>query len=124
MVGLAVLAAGCFLFRPGWSDSEKAVTSSSMEALTIIFSSQKDHKMEKRFFQVLDEINKKDEEMGTDNIRLCPNMVAADYTKRGTIIKMGVPGNVVMELLDDSVVPMLILIHRDTYLKIKKQIES
>jgi hypothetical protein len=79
--------------------------------------SQKKVMSEKRFFQILDELNVKDTKEGTALVRIGMDMVAADYNANGTIIKMGVSGNVVLELLDESVVPIIILVDRAAYNK-------
>lgn len=79
-------------------------------------------KEKKRLFQVLDEMNLADSENNTAFVAVCPNLVAADYGKniQGTKVTMGVPGNVVIDLQANKLIPVLLLINREEYDKINQ----
>lgn len=76
----------------------------------------------KRFFEVLDYMNVQDTENDTANIQVCPNFVSANFSKKGTQVTMGVPGNIVFDLETDKLIPVLLLVNREEYDKL--QIEN
>ena len=47
--------------------------------------------MKKRLFQILDEMNIDDAANNTANVALCPDIESADLTKKGGIVRVGIP---------------------------------
>lgn len=54
--------------------------------------------MEKRLFQILDELNVLDDD-GKGRVLMSPDMIRADWSKKGTVFQMGMGGG--MDLLLD-----------------------
>lgn len=77
----------------------------------------------KRLFQILDEMNVADTTNKTTFVGVCPNLVSADYTAKmqGTKITMGVPGNMVLDIQTNDIIPILLLIDKKEYDKILNQ---
>lgn len=73
----------------------------------------------KRAFQILDEMNVHDDEHGTRYVAACFDMVGAEYKagQNGTVVSVGVPGNVVNDLYNGKKKPMLLLIDMEEYSK-------
>jgi len=76
----------------------------------------------KRFFEIIDQMNIQDTENNTENIQVCPTFISANFSKKGTQVTMGVPGNIVFDLESDKLIPVLLLINREEYDKL--QIEN
>lgn len=72
----------------------------------------------KRLFQVLDEINVSDIENGTKLVSVSSNFISADKIKQGSKIAMGSDDSAVMELMTNKVIPVLLLIDKETYFKL------
>lgn len=70
----------------------------------------------KRLFQILDEMNVPDTANKTTLVAVCPNLVSADYSYKlqGTKVTMGVPGNVALEL-ENETIPILVLVNKSEY---------
>ena len=77
----------------------------------------------KRLFQILDEMNVADTTNKTTLVGVCPNLVSADYTAKmqGTKVTMGVPGNMVLDIQTNDIIPILLLIDNKEYDKILNQ---
>lgn len=72
----------------------------------------------KRLFQVLDEMNVSDIENGTKLVSVSSNFISADKIKQGSKIAMGSDDSAVMELMREKVIPVLLLIDKETYFKL------
>lgn len=72
----------------------------------------------KRLFQVLDEMNVSDIENGTKLVSVSSNFISADKIKQGSKIAMGSDDSAVMELITNKVIPVLLLIDKETYFKL------
>jgi hypothetical protein len=80
--------------------------------------------MTKRLFQILDEMNIKDGEQNTATVGVINHFVSAQKAKGGGHVTMGVPENVVMDLVfNKTKLPILLIIDLDEYEKIKKATE-
>lgn len=53
-------------------------------------------------FQILDEMNVNDTNNSTMTLGVCPDLVSANKTKGGGHVTMGVPGEVVLDLLTNK----------------------
>ena len=76
--------------------------------------------MEKRVFEVLDEMNQDDIKNNTRLVAVGNAFVAAEKVKAGCTITMGMPINALSELMDDSKIPLLVLVDKKEYFKRKK----
>ena len=77
--------------------------------------------MEKRVFEILDEMNQDDIKNKTQLVAVGNAFVAAEKVKAGCTITMGMPIAALSQLMDDSVMPLIVLIDKKEYLKRKKQ---
>lgn len=76
----------------------------------------------KRVFQILDEINVADEKNKTSNVGICNALVEARKTKQGGHVTMGVPENVLMDLVfNKGVYPILLIINEAEYERVKNE---
>ena len=75
----------------------------------------------KRMFEIFDIMNVADGINKTDNLAVCDFMVSADKVKAGGHIKMGVPENVIMDLVFNrrNIKPILLIVNLDEYDKLK-----
>lgn len=71
----------------------------------------------KRLFQVLDEMNVSDIENGTKLVSVSSNFISADKIKQGTKISMGSDDASLFEIMNEKVIPVLLLIDKETYFK-------
>lgn len=71
----------------------------------------------KRLFQILDEMNVADGDNKTSNVGVCNSVVAANYSmkKGGTVVEIGVPGNVVLDIESGKTIPILLMINKAEY---------
>lgn len=76
---------------------------------------------EKRLFQVLDEMNVNDEVNKTATCGCCFDLVAANKVKEGGHVTMGVPTEAVLKIFLGEYQPILILLDKKEYERIKKQ---
>jgi hypothetical protein len=53
-------------------------------------------------FEILDEMNVNDTNNKTTTVGVCPDLVSAQKTKHGGHVTMGVPAEIVMDLLTDK----------------------
>lgn len=77
--------------------------------------------MEKRLFQILDELNYGDEKNGTSHVGVCNGMISANMTPKGTKVVMGAPAEVINDLMSGKTIPLLLLVNREQYEKIKSE---
>lgn len=73
--------------------------------------------MKKRLFQVLDDMNVEDSENGTQLVSVCGSFISADKVKQGTKVAMGADGSAIIEIMNDKVIPILLLIDKEEYNK-------
>lgn len=74
-------------------------------------------KMAKRLFQLLDDMNVFDGENKTSMVGVCGDFVSANKAKGGTHVTMGAPQDVLMQVMNNEVIPVLLLINRADYEK-------
>lgn len=78
--------------------------------------------MNKRMFQILDEMNVADGENKTDNVAVSGHLVRADKAKGGAHIVMGVPEKYLYDIMADNKKSVILLvIDKKEYEKIKAQ---
>lgn len=77
--------------------------------------------MNKRLFQVLDEMNVNDEKNKTATCACCFDLVGANKVKAGGHVTMGVPTEAVLKILLGEYKPMLVLLDMKVYNSIEKQ---
>ena len=75
--------------------------------------------MKKRMFQILDNMNMDDIENGTNLIELGNVFVSAEKVKAGCTITMGMHENALHQLMDDSKIPIIVLVDKKEYFKRK-----
>lgn len=71
--------------------------------------------MKKRLFQVLDEMNVMDIENGTQFLSVGGDLVSADLVKAGAKICMGSHPSAITDIMNNKVIPVLLLIDAETY---------
>jgi hypothetical protein len=71
--------------------------------------------MKKRVFQILDEMNVNDEANKTATVGLCNQLVEAKTSKGGGHVTMGVPAEVVQQLLFGERVAILLVLDKKEY---------
>lgn len=83
-------------------------------------------KKEIRLFEILDAMNIQDAENKTSYLSVCNSFLSADYSAKqgGTKVTIGVPGNVTFDLLEQNTIPILLIIDRSEYEKIKVKLEE
>ena len=76
-----------------------------------------------RLFQILDQMNVEDGTNGTQNVGVCPDVQSANYSaaKGGTLVTMGVPNNVVFDIENQKLKPILLIVNMEEYERIKAQ---
>lgn len=72
----------------------------------------------KRLFQTLDEMNVSDIENGTRLVSVSSNFIAGDTIKAGCKITMGAPLGTVNDLMNDKLIPVLLLVDKKEYFKL------
>nr|DAI89655.1 MAG TPA: hypothetical protein [Caudoviricetes sp.] len=72
----------------------------------------------KRLFQTLDEMNLLDIENGTRLVSVGSNFISADKIKQGTKISMGSDDSALHQILNDKVIPILLLVDKEEYFKL------
>lgn len=77
--------------------------------------------MSKRLFQVLDEMNVNDGTNKTETCACCFDMVGANKVKAGGHVTMGVPDEALMKIFIGDYQPMLVLLNKKVYHKLKEQ---
>ncbi len=78
--------------------------------------------MNKRLFQILDEMNVNDGDNNTATVGVNNGFVSAQKVKQGGHVTMGVPESVVMDLMfKKNIIPILLIIDKDEYDRISKK---
>jgi len=75
--------------------------------------------MEKRMFQILDEMNLDDVKNNTRHVVLSNTFISADQVKEGAKISMGADFRALSDLMTEKVIPVLILVDKEEYFKRK-----
>jgi hypothetical protein len=75
--------------------------------------------MEKRLFQVLDEMNVLDGVNKTANVALCSSLISMDQVKAGVKVTMGVPHGSINILDTSDKIIMLLVVDRKEYDRLK-----
>ena len=71
----------------------------------------------KRLFQVLDDMNQADTKNGTKLLEVSSNFISADKIKQGGKIELGVPEHSIMDLLNETKIPVLLMVDKEEYNK-------
>ncbi|HNG68553.1 MAG TPA: hypothetical protein PLP63_06395 [Saprospiraceae bacterium] len=74
---------------------------------------------EKRLFEVLDEMNRLDIEKNTQTLKIANAFVESKLTKQGTLITMGAPADISIDLLNNKSMVLLLIIDKEAYNKLK-----
>jgi len=75
-------------------------------------------------FQILDAMNQDDIKNDTRLVEVANSIVSVDYTKRGTTVTIGLPGNKLSDIMDgDKLAVFLVLADKEEYFKRKKEEE-
>ncbi|MCY1720197.1 hypothetical protein OU798_07575 [Prolixibacteraceae bacterium Z1-6] len=75
--------------------------------------------MQKRLFQILDEMNQSDIANGTRMVSISPNFISGDKVKQGAKICMGTDEAALMELFTHKSIPLLIIVNSEEYNRLK-----
>jgi len=73
--------------------------------------------MSKRMFEILDEMNLDDVKDNTRLVAISNTLISADKVKQGAKISMGADEQVLYDLMNEKVIPVLILVDKDEYFK-------
>ena len=76
--------------------------------------------MEKGLFQILDEMNLADAKDGTRLVAISSTFIQADKVKQGAKITMGVDEQSLHDIMNEKVMPILLIINKEEYYKLKK----
>lgn len=71
--------------------------------------------MNKRPFQIIDEMNQADEANKTSLVALCPDMIGANTAKGGGHVTMGVPVEVIHQLMNNERIAILLVLDKQEY---------
>lgn len=70
-------------------------------------------------FEILDEMNLDDVKNNTRLVAISNMLISADKVKQGAKISMGADEQVLYDLMNEKVIPVLILVDKDEYFKRK-----
>ena len=70
-------------------------------------------------FEILDEMNLDDVKDNTRLVAISNTLISADKVKQGAKISMGADEQVLYDLMNEKVIPVLILVDKDEYFKRK-----
>lgn len=79
--------------------------------------------MKKRFFQILDEMNQDDTKNGTRLVSVSNTFVSGNKVKQGAKITMGTELSGLMDIMNEKVIPVLVLVDKEEYFKISEASE-
>jgi hypothetical protein len=71
--------------------------------------------MEKRLFQILDEMNLHDIEHNTSMVAVSSNLVSGNKVKQGAVVTMGIPEDALFDIMNDKVMPVLLIVDKNEY---------
>lgn len=75
--------------------------------------------MEKRLFEVLDEMNQDDTKNNTRLVAVSNAFVSGNKVKQGAIISMGTTEQCLLDLLTDKYIALLLVVDKEEYFKRK-----
>lgn len=75
--------------------------------------------MGKRLFEILDEMNQFDTKHDTRLVEVSNNLISAEKVKGGVKVSMGAPEATLINLLDGTKIPLLLMVDKETYFKLK-----
>lgn len=75
--------------------------------------------MNKRMFEILDEMNLDDVKNNTRLVAISNTLISADKVKQGAKISMGADEQVLFDIMNEKVIPVLILVDKNEYFKRK-----
>ncbi len=75
--------------------------------------------MTKRPFQIIDEMNQEDMKNGTRLVSISTSFISWNLVKQWAKIEMWIDAQWFHDIMNDKVIPMLVLIDRETYFKNK-----
>lgn len=75
--------------------------------------------MEKRMFQILDEMNQEDTANKTRMVEVGIDFISGDKVKGGAKIAMGMPESALFDIISETKIPLLILVDKKEYFKRK-----
>lgn len=75
--------------------------------------------MSKRMFEILDEMNLDDVKDNTRLVRISNSLISAAKIKQGAKISIGVEEKVLYDLMNEKIIPVLILVDKEEYFKRK-----
>ncbi len=78
--------------------------------------------MGKRLFEIFDDMNQDDEKNKTAHLAVSGNFISADKVKGGAKISMGVEESYLHDLMNDKVMPILIMVNKQEYNKRKGKV--
>jgi hypothetical protein len=79
--------------------------------------------MEKRMFQILDEMNVNDINNGTATLGVCYDFISASKVKAGGHVTIGVPENIIMDMIfEKNRIPILLIVDKAEYDKVKNNL--
>jgi hypothetical protein len=73
--------------------------------------------MKKRLFQTLDEMNIDDSNNGTRLVSISPTFLSVDKVKQGCKVAMGADEQVLWDIMNGKVIPILLVIDKNEYLR-------
>jgi hypothetical protein len=78
--------------------------------------------MSKRLFEILDEMNLLDDDK-RGRVIVCPDMIRADWNKKGTVFQMGAGGGMdtLLDVEAGKKFPILLIIDKDEYKRIRDE---
>lgn len=77
--------------------------------------------MEKRLFEILDEMNQEDTEKGTRLVEVANYFISADKIKQGAKISMGADEGAINQIASGEKIPLLVLVDKVEYFKRKEE---
>jgi hypothetical protein len=80
--------------------------------------------MEKRMFEILDDMNQADTKNKTQLVAVSPHFISATKIKQGAKISMGVEESALFNLATEKVIPILLLVNKEEYFKRKNALDG
>ena len=78
--------------------------------------------MERRLFQVLDEMNQDDVKNNSRLVAISNNFISADKIKQGSKIAMGADEQTLLDVVSGKYIPILIFVDKEEYFKRKENV--
>lgn len=77
--------------------------------------------MSKRLFEILDQMNLDDTNSNTGNLGVSNHFVGANKVKQGCTVTMGADEAVLHQLMNNTAIPILVVVDKKEYQKLKNQ---